>query len=384
MATQQGAQRQYVPQGGSGGSTRRKKKKRKNNTLLFSVITLAVLGIALVIFQFIFNKQEETVSMDITPISTTSTYINTGDGILYQTDGQIHFYNLTDSKKNYTYGTGASNIRMSGSETMTVVFNTAQLQVVGEKTPLTFTGEIQEVECGTDHLAVLRKAEDGQESVLVLNRDGEQIQELPFPDQSIIDFGFYTTANEMLWIETLNVSTGSPMTTISTYDLNKQEVTGLIHVQNQLVNDIYITSKSMFVVCTNQIIRYIHEGNKEIYRTTIYGYEPVDFSNASGTPTFLLTPRGGDFHTVRILTLVEDSAPEPVETTLQLPTEGVSTFIMGSKLVVASREQLFTYSLKGKLTATATFEQPIDSAVKLTDSKLLLSSNGMYYLSNAS
>ena len=384
MATQQGAQRQYVPQGGSGGSTRRKKKKRKNNTLLFSVITLAVLGIALVIFQFIFNKQEETVSMDITPISTASTYINTGDGILYQTDGQIHFYNLTDSKKNYTYGMGASNIRMSGSETMTVVFNTAQLQVVGEKTPLTFTGEIQEVECGTDHLAVLRKAEDGQESVLVLNRDGEQIQELPFADQSIIDFGFYTTANEMLWIETLNVSTGSPMTTISTYDLNKQEVTGLIHVQNQLVNDIYITSKSMFVVCTNQIIRYIHEGNKEIYRTTIYGYEPVDFSNASGTPTFLLTPRGGDFHTVRILTLVEDSAPEPVETTLQLPTEGVSTFIMGSKLVVASREQLFTYSLKGKLTATATFEQPIDSAVKLTDSKLLLSSNGMYYLSNAS
>ena len=384
MATQQGAQRQYVPQGGSGGSTRRKKKKRKNSTLLFSVITLAVLGIALVVFQFIFNKQEETVSMDITPISTASTYINTGDGILYQTDGQIHFYNLTDSKKNYTYGMGASNIRMSGSETMTVVFNTAQLQVVGEKTPLTFTGEIQEVECGTDHLAVLRKAEDGQESVLVLNRDGEQIQELPFSDQSIIDFGFYTTANEMLWIETLNVTTGSPMTTISTYDLNKQEVTGLIHVQNQLVNDIYITSKSMFVVCTNQIIRYIHEGNKEIYRTTIYGYEPVDFSNASGTPTFLLTPRGGDFHTVRILTLVEDSAPEPVETTLQLPTEGVSTFIMGSKLVVASREQLFTYSLKGKLTATATFEQPIDSAVKLTDSKLLLSSNGMYYLSNAS
>ena len=383
MATQQGAQRQYVPQGGSGGSTRRKKKKRKNNTLLFSVITLAVLGIALVIFQFIFNKQEETVSMDITPISTTSTYINTGDGILYQTDGQIHFYNLTDSKKNYTYGTGASNIRMSGSETMTVVFNTAQLQVVGEKTPLTFTGEIQEVECGTDHLAVLRKAEDGQESVLVLNRDGEQIQELPFADQSIIDFGFYTTANEMLWIETLNVSAGTPMTTISTYDLSKHEVTGLIHVQNQLVNDIFITPNSMFVVCTNQIIRYIHEGNKEIYRTMIYGYEALDFSYASGTPTFLLTTRGGDFHAVRILTLAEDAAPAPVETTLQLPTEGVSAFIMGNKIAVASREQLFTYSLKGKLATTATFEQPIDLAAKLNDSKLLLSSNGMYYLANA-
>ena len=382
MATQQGGTRSYAQRYNAPSQPRRKKKK-KNNTLLFSLITLGVLGIGVVIFQFIFNKQEATVSMDITPISTTSTYINTGDGLLYQTDGQIHFYHLTDSKKNYTYGMGASNIRMSGSESMTVVFNPSQLQVVGEKAQLSFTGEVEEVECGTKHLAVMRKAEDGTESVLVITKSGEQIADLSYSDQCIVDFGFYTTANEMLWIETLNVSTGTPMTTIVTYDLNKKEETGMIHVQNQLVNDIYITPNSMFLVCTNQIIRYIHAGNKEIYRTMIYGYEVLDFSYASGTPTFLLTTRGGDFHTVRILTLAEDAEPTPIETTLQLPTEGVSAFIMGSRLSVASREQLFTYTIKGKLSATATFEQPVDAAIKLTDNKLLLSSNGMYYIANA-
>ena len=382
MATQQGGTRSYAQRYNAPSQPRRKKKK-KNNTLLFSLITLGVLGIGVVIFQFIFNKQEATVSMDITPISTTSTYINTGDGLLYQTDGQIHFYHLTDSKKNYTYGMGASNIRMSGSESMTVVFNPSQLQVVGEKAPLSFTGEVEEVECGTKHLAVMRKAEDGTESVLVITKSGEQIADLSYSDQCIVDFGFYTTANEMLWIETLNVSTGTPMTTIVTYDLNKKEETGMIHVQNQLVNDIYITPNSMFLVCTNQIIRYIHAGNKEIYRTMIYGYEVLDFSYASGTPTFLLTTRGGDFHTVRILTLAEDAEPTPIETTLQLPTEGVSAFIMGSRLSVASREQLFTYTIKGKLSATATFVEPVDAAIQLTDNKLLLSSNGMYYIANA-
>ncbi len=383
MATQQGGMRPYAPVNGTGSQPRRKKKKKKNNPLLFSMVTLGILGIALVIFQFIFNKQEATVSMEITPISTTSTYINTGDGLLYQTDGKIHFYHLTDSKKNYTYGTGASDIRMSGSESMTAVFNNAQLQVVGEKTPLTFTGVIEEVECGTGNLAVLQQAEDGTENLLLITRGGEQIDDLSYSDQCIIDFGFYTTTNEMLWIETLNVSTGTPTTTISTYDISKREVTGLIHVQTQLVNDIFITPNSMFVVCTNQIIRYIHEGNKEIYRTMIYGYKVLDFSYSSGTPTFLLTTRGGDFHTVRILTLAEDSAPDAVETTLQLPTEGVSAFIMGNRLAVASREQLFTYTIKGKLSSTATFQQPIDAAEKITDSKLLLSSNGMYYLANA-
>lgn len=375
--------RPYAPANTTGAPTRRKKKKKRNSTLIFSVVTLSILGIALVIFQFIFNKQEATVSMDITPITTSATYISTGDGLLYQTDGQIHFYHLTDNKKNYTYGMGASNIRMSGSKAMTTVFNESQLQVVGEQTPLTFTGVVEEVECGTKHLAVMRASEEGKESVLVITKGGEQIADLAYTDQCIIDFGFYSTANEMLWIATLNVSTGTPMTTIYTYDLNKREVTGMIHVQNQLVNEIYITPSSMFVVCTNQIIRYIHEGNKEIYRTMIYGYEVLDFSYASGTPTFLLTTRGGDFHTVRILTLAEADAPSAVETTLQLPAEGVSAFIMGSRLSVASREQLFTYTIKGKLSATATFEQPIDVAIKLTDTKLLLSSNGMFYLADA-
>ena len=383
MATQQSGMRPYAPANTTGAPTRRKKKKKRNSTLIFSVVTLSILGIALVIFQFIFNKQEATVSMDITPITTSATYISTGDGLLYQTDGQIHFYHLTDNKKNYTYGMGASNIRMSGSKAMTTVFNESQLQVVGEQTPLTFTGVVEEVECGTKHLAVMRASEEGKESVLVITKGGEQIADLAYTDQCIIDFGFYSTANEMLWIATLNVSTGTPMTTIYTYDLNKREVTGMIHVQNQLVNEIYITPSSMFVVCTNQIIRYIHEGNKEIYRTMIYGYEVLDFSYASGTPTFLLTTRGGDFHTVRILTLAEADAPSAVETTLQLPAEGVSAFIMGSRLSVASREQLFTYTIKGKLSATATFEQPIDVAIKLTDTKLLLSSNGMFYLADA-
>jgi flagellar basal body-associated protein FliL len=67
MATQQGSVRQCAPVNGAGGQPRRKKKKKKNNTLIFSVITLGVLGIGLVIFQFIF-KAAETVSMDITPI----------------------------------------------------------------------------------------------------------------------------------------------------------------------------------------------------------------------------------------------------------------------------------------------------------------------------
>ena len=368
--------------------TKKRKKKRRSRTLWFSLAVMVVLGAAVLIYQFIFQKQESIMSMTPTPISTASTYHNTGDGLLYQTDGQIHFYHLTDEKKNYTYGMGASDIRMSGSESMTIVFNEASLQVVGKKEPRAFTGRLREVECGTDYIAILLTNESGVDEVRVLTPDGEQINGRTFADQYIVDFGLYKVGGpETLWIETLNANASMPTTTISIFDTSKTDsegkrgdITGVINVQDQLIDEVYITQSSLFAAGTNQIIRYTHDGNKEVYRTTVYGYHVSDFSSASGSPTFLLVPRGSDFHSVRMLTLSEGSAPEPVDTLLQLPAEGIAAYIMGNRLVVASREKVFTYSLKGKLQSEATFEQPVDAAVKLTDNTLMLSSNGTYYL----
>ena len=67
------------------------------------------------------------------------------------------------------------------------------------------------------------------------------------------------------------------------------------------------------------------------------------------------------------------------ETYLQLPSEGVAGFLMNGSLVVVSRERMFTYTLRGKLSDTAVFELPVDNAYKLSETMLLLESNGLYY-----
>ena len=374
MATNRSAGRAYQT------NTKRRKKRKKAGPLLLSILAMAGLGIAVLIYQAIFTHQESIASMTATPISTASTYLNTGDGLLYQTDGEIHFYHLTDSNRNYTYGMGASDIRMSGSSAMTVVYNASSLQVVGQAAPIAFNGQVKAVECGQKYLAVLRTTPEGVDTLLILNTDGSSVDQRTFGDQFVVDFGFYSTSGEMLWIETLSANAGTPTTTISTYDLNRRDISGVINIQDQLVDEIYVTSDSFFAAGTNQIIRYTHDGNKEIYRYTIYGYQIADFSSASGTPTFLLTPRGGDFHSVKLLTLAEGTAANAVETYLQLPGEGVAAFIMNNRLIVAGREKLYNYSIRARLQSEATFDQPIDAAVKLTDSILLLSSNGTYYL----
>ena len=84
-------------------------------------------------------------------------------------------------------------------------------------------------------------------------------------------------------------------------------------------------------------------------------------------------------YAVKLLTLSEGDTPEAVETHLQLPSEGVAGYIMNGALVVVAREKLYTYSLRGSLSSTATLELPVDEAEKLSDTMLLLLSGGAYY-----
>lgn len=360
------------------GSPRGRRKRGMSSTLLLTIVLGGVFTVALLVFLIFFNDRERTISMKATPIASSMTYLNTGKGLLYQTDGKLHYYDWNDEKKNYTEGTTSADIRMTGSSTMSAVYNSTSLHVVGQSQPMTFTGTVDTVECGVSHLAVLRSDSEGSESVLVLSETGEQIDQILPGDQFLIDFGFYDVNGEKLWVEMLSDASAQPTITIRTYDLSMKAQTGAIQIQNQLVEDLCITDNSIFVVGTNQIIRYTHDGNKESYRETVYGYRMLDFSDAS-TPTFLLTPRGGDMHSVKLLRLTEDTSSSAVETYLQLPSEGVAGFLMNGSLIVVSREKMFTYTLAGKLSDTAIFELPVDNAYKLSETMLLLESGGQFY-----
>lgn len=358
---------------------RGRRRRRLPRTLVFTGLMLLVVIVAVVAYLLFFAEREQTISMTATPITAGMTKLNTGSGLLYQTDGYIHYYDWNNQNRNYTHGTATADIRMSGSTKLSVVYTGSVLQIVGQEQPVAFTGEILSVECGAEHIAVLRRDSEGGESILVLTSAGEQVDQLLPDDQYIVDFGFYTTTGEMLWMQTLSVTAGIPTTRITTYDLSRRASIGVMQVQDQLIDSLYITANSVFAAGTSQIIRYTHAGNKEIYREMVYGYQVLDFSDASGTPTFLLAPREGNMHAVKLLTLQESDASGAVETHLQLPSEGVAGYIMNGALVVVAREKLYTYTLRGRLSSTATLELPVDEAIKLSDTMLLLLSNGAYY-----
>ena len=361
----------------SGSSPRRKKKSRSSRTLLLTLLLGGVFTVVLVIYLMFFRDKERTVEMTETPVTPGMTHLNTGRGLLYQTEGALNYYDWIDSSLNYRREVKATNIRMSGNTVMSAVYTDSYLQIVGTDASIQITGTIETVECGTSHVAVLRKDSAGQESIIILTKDGAQTDQILPGESFIVDFGFYTVGGEKFWVELLSISASEPTTTILTYDLDRKTQTGAIQIQSQLIEDVYITESSIFIIGTNQIFRYTHDGNQEAARTTIYGYTRLDFSN-SPNPTFLLTPRGGDMHSVKLLQITEADNSK-TETYLQLPSEGVAGFLMNGSLIVVSKEKLFTYTLSGSLSETAALQYPVENAYKLSDTLLLLESNGKYY-----
>lgn len=370
----------YAPPRGT--TVRRKKKKGVNTVLLFFILGMAVV-LGLVVYLAFFRDREGTLPMSETPLSPGMTYLNTGKGLLYSNGGEINLFNWSSGTNQYFGKDEQGTVRMSGSSAASAVFDGGKVQIImanDDKYLLEFTGTIDTVELGTGHIALLRRDTSGNESVLLYTIAGEQIDQILPGDQYVVDFGFYTVnGTEMFWVELLNVTAGQPTETIRCYDLTQKSMTGVISVQNQLVEELYITTSSIFVSGTNQILRYTHDGLKETYRVTDYGYRVLDFSRTDSEAVFLLTPRGGDMHSVKLLRLKEGESAETTETYLQLPSEGVAGFIMNGQLVVVSENRLYKYTMKGKLSETALFQYPVTSAEKLSNTMLLLESGGKYY-----
>lgn len=369
----------YAPQGryASKGLSQKKKKRRKRMRRIIILGLVAFIVIMLVYFLFFYNS-ETIVSMTETPVTADMTKLDIGSGMLYQSGKTLNYYDWSHSNRNYSEVIEADGLRMTGSKSLSVVYTDTELQVVESKIQRGFNGTILTVECGEKHVAVLWRNSSGKDSVVILDENLEQVDQLLADDAYIINFGFYSHGGEMLWIQSLSLTASTPVTRITTYDLSKHASIGVMQIQDQLIDSFYFTDNSIFAAGTNQIIRYNYD-NQEMYREMIYGYKVIDFSNGSGTPTFLLAPREGDMNAVRLLTLKESDSSGSTDTHLQLPSEGVAGYIMSGSLVVLTETKAYTYTLLGKLSEEASLQFPASAAEKISDTTLLVLSNGAYY-----
>jgi hypothetical protein len=303
----------------------------------------------------------------------------TGAGFLYVQNGTLYYDDLYNEKNDYYAPVTGEGVMLCGSPTLHALYNAAALKIVGASYPVEFTGQLLYVDCGSEYVAALRSDASGVETVQVFDKTGAQKDQIESGGQFIEDFGFYSAGSEYLYVLTLSLDSGTPLSTIAVYDMTHAATSGVMQVQNQLIEDIYFTANGIYAVGTNQIIRYSLTGNRESYRETVYGWDVMDFENAS-SPMFLLRPRSSEKPgTVKLMTLKDADVAGTTQRLLQLPAGTIDAFVMGGKLVAVTENGYIVYGSDGKVVSERSVAISVEKAEKLDSTTLLLHTGDQLY-----
>lgn len=355
--------------------------------ILFALVAIVLFGGVFAVFYLMFRQRTATLSYEKLGIEANMDYRVLDGYLAYASDTDFVQVNVNDTKKSTVIHLDNGAIDGFGvSSTMTAVYAGSNLQLRHFKT-MTLNGTIRGVACGTSHCAALRTNEvNGLDSIVVFSASAEAVgNPIDFAESKVVNFGFETGyGREVLWVISVNTQASLPVTTVRLYDYNNDGAMSYYpSFYEQSIERVFFTENSVFLVGTEDIVRYNMDSSRERYRVGIYGKEVMDMTVSNGFVRFLLKPRGtGNQHILYTLSLAEADAPNTTMLTVYVGEDIVNAFLQSSGIRIVTRTRMISYTFSGKNTPSADIELefPADLALKLNDSSFLLVSGDDCYI----
>ncbi len=355
--------------------------------ILFVLIAVVLFGGIFAVFYLMFRQKDASLTYEKVAIAAKSEYTVSGGYLTYASDTELVQLNVEDTKRSTVIRLDNGSIDGFGvSSSMMVAYAGSSLQLRNFK-PLTLNGTIRGVACGSSHFAALRTNKlNGLDSIVVFNASAEAVgNPIDFAESKVVNFGFETSyGRELLWVICVNTQASLPVTTVRLYDYNNNGAMSYYpSFYEQSIERVYFTEDSVFLVGTEDIIRYNMDSSRERYRVGIYGKEVMDVAAGSGTVRFLLKPRsGGNEHILYTLALAEADAPNTTMLTVYVGENIVNAFLQSNGIRIVTRTRMISYSFSGKNTPSADIilEYPADAALKLNDASFLLVSGSECFI----
>ena len=259
-----------------------------------SIVSLiALVGAGVLTFFLVRSCSVDLTTRELPLVSSDMT-CGTGDGLMYIRGGQLNFISYTDEDKDFTKSLTGNSAPSGivGSSGVKAVYSENSVQIIGGGFDIASEGAIEKVRCGGTFIAICSRLPNGGRTVTAYSSAGQPLRSFEYEQGRLVDFGFSEASGSTLWTLELDTDSGSPRTTISTFDLARMSSTGVITVSDQLVERLYFTSTSVYAIGTESLIRYSASANREIYRVQLYGYRVEDIILSDGMPLMLLVPRG--------------------------------------------------------------------------------------------
>lgn len=353
--------------------------KAKINYARLILVIVGILGSLAIIFYVLylaFGKEEVVLSYVEMSIEGGYEYDVSDNYLTYMTDDSVEQVNLK-SDAMVSIELKAENVGFSVSSTMSAFYAGSKFIIRGHD-EVTLTGTIRSLSAGNKYCAVLMKSRGtGLDSIVIFNASGQQMfNQIDFSDTKVVSFGFDTAdGRETLWVICVNIESSTPATTVRLYDFNNNGSMSYYPVfYDQFVEQLAFSEDSVFIIGTQDIVRYSRTGSREQYRVGIYGKKVINYLIGDDYTYFLLQPRDEETakHTLYVMALAEADNANATSMTLSSGEDIVNCFLQSGGIRVITPTRYLSYNYSGKLSRDVLLEHRADTAVELDSNRFLL------------
>lgn len=353
----------------------RRAELRLRRIIVFSALALIIAGLIFGALKLCASCKTSASKRSL-PFASSDEFAFTGGGFLYTSDRQLSYLDIADEAKSFAVDLEQSGAAVAGSDKIKVVYSTTSLQVVGTPYEHNIEGAIKKIVCGGKYVGAYIENADNTHSLAVYNSAGDRRYLAELGSSVLLDFGFEGGDSSAMYMSELVMTGTAVSTTVTTLDLARESITGVMNIQGEIAKNVILTAKSVFVFGTDSLIRFDRSTNTEAYRLLARGYDCIDSSCADGRLMLLLSRSGEGTSPLRVLCVKEAEAADDSVLELSSVSGDSPCFLMRGKVVTLSDSTAVIRNMKGEITSSIPLGTDASSAEKLDESNLLLLSEG--------
>ncbi len=302
------------------------------------------------------------------------------DGAIYY-DGTLLYALRGNGMQKWSYLAGANAGYDVGSGGV-VSWTGAQVTLLREDSgdtvfSVTMAKPVLSARAGDIYVAVCTGAED-EATMIVLDRNGKQVDSIDVPDLTILDYGFFNSGN-LFWLMTLETDGTVPTSQLNTYKPGKMQ-TGSIVDSEQVVYKTLFHSTKFRAVGTTYARSYDYTGAEDTAsRLLVYGWYMQDVYGSGENPLMVFVPmeETGGAGLMQDIRLVQGS----MDKTIRLPYACFDVFAGNGVVYGFTNDYLIIGTSDGKNSTIYQLPVYAEDVLGITeDQKALVVSGEKVYL----
>ncbi len=213
------------------------------------------------------------------PCSSTQVIEPLLDGVIYSDGTHLHALN-SDGRQKWNYMVGVGFSFEAGESGVAAWTDTKLALLDADSGKSLFTGVMDEpiisAVMGDTYAGVLIGEDDQYSTLIIMEHGGRQIDKITLPNVMVLQYGFFSTNGQMLWVMSLDTEGTVPMSQLTTYRPGRMQ-SGNITDSDQVLYQVMFESPNVYTVGTTYAKVYNYTGVEDTARRKlIYGWYLMD------------------------------------------------------------------------------------------------------------